>query len=192
MSNVRRHEQMNEVAYQRNFPPSVEVPEILLGLLRFQNQAQEWYSDHFKLDIWEYGKAAWFEGDTAAAKQFIAIGHGPDDSQYAFWIYSGRTIQDAPIVFLGSEGTGCGVVAASLSQFLSLLAVGSEELGFAAAWGEIAQAEQPATRLIEFRSWLESSYGIEPPKDPRDVVKESRMRHPDFSPWLSAWQAQRP
>jgi len=97
-------------------------------------------------------------------------------------------MENAPVVFLGSEGTDSSVIASNL---LSLLALGADELGFEISWGKVQQAQPPAPRLGEFRDWLKSSFGIEQPLDPLAMVKECRMQHPSFEAWLTAWQASR-
>jgi hypothetical protein len=179
---------MELAEFQRNFPPAVPVPERLQRLLEFQNRSHEWYSGYFELIGWQYGDAAWFGGDTAAAGQFVVFGHGPDGSLYAFWLYPGRTLSDAPVVFLGSEGTACGLLADNLDEFLELLATGAEELGFAVSAGDVSAPHSPAPRLSEFRRWLRESFGINAPPDPLTVVAAARSRHPDFGSWLAAWQ----
>jgi hypothetical protein len=98
---------MDHAALRRNFPPGVAVSDRLRELLTFQNRSREWYAGYFELTEWEYGNAAWFGGDTDAANQFVVFGSGPDGSLYALWLYPARTVADAPVVFLGSEGTDC-------------------------------------------------------------------------------------
>ena len=180
---------MNDIEFQKNFPDGVSVPALLRELLIFQNKSRDWYSGHFELDSWEFGQSHWFGGDRAAAEQFIVIGHGPDGSLYALWLYPGRTAENAPVVFLGSEGTDCGLIAENLAGFLSLLAIGSDELGFDISWGEIIEANPPAKRREEFREWLSASFGITQPGKPLEAVMEARSNHPDFGAWLAAWQA---
>src|SRR4051812_42457925 len=127
---------MDLKTFQRNFPPGVPVPDCLRSLLEFENCSREWYSGHFELIEWEYGNPAWFGGDRVAAEPFVIFGHESDGSLYALWLYPSRTILDAPIVFLGSEGVDCGLIAGDLNEFLSLLALDIDELGFAVSWGE--------------------------------------------------------
>jgi hypothetical protein len=117
----------------------------------------------------------------------VVFGKGPDGSLYALWLYPGRTVADAPVVFLGSEGVDCGLLATDLDAFLGLLALGVAELGFAVSWGDALQSESPAPRLEEFRAWLRESIGITPSADPLAAVAIARSRHPDFGAWLSAW-----
>jgi len=174
---------MDIAVYRRNFPPGVVVPDRLRQLLRFQNQSREWYAGHFALNEWQYGNAAWFGGDTDTARQFVVFGKGPDGSLYALWLYPGRTVADAPVVFLGSEG--CGLLADDLDAFLGLLAFGAGELGFAISWAGPLQPKSPAPRLGEFRAWLRDSFGLVPAADPLAVVAAARTRHPDFGAWLA-------
>ena len=174
-----------------NFPPESEPPARLIELQVFQGSSTEWYSGRFEMSSWPYGDAAWFDGDAEIAKQFIVFGNGPDGSLYALWVYPGRSLEDAPVVFLGSEGVDCSVVAANVTEFLALLAVGADELGFEAAWGEISRGQLPAARADEFRIWLEEHYGIVAPADPMAVVREARSQHPDLQVWIGQWQDQR-
>jgi hypothetical protein len=180
---------MDQAYFRRNFPSDATVPDRLRRLLDFQNGSRDWYSGHFELCEWEYGNPAWFAGDQKAAAQFAVFGQGPDGSLYALWLYPGRTIADAPVVFLGSEGVDCGLLANNVDEFLGLLALGVDELGFAVSWGQELRADQPAPRLQEFRAWLRESFGISSPTEPLAQIALARTRHLHFDEWLSAWKA---
>jgi hypothetical protein len=182
---------MNLKEFRRNFPPLEPVPHQLVQLLEFQNRSREWYSGYFELTPWRYGDSAWFVGDEADARQFVIFGRNPDGSLYSLWLHPGDKWTDAPVVFLGSEGTDCGVLSGNLNEFLGLLAVGSEELGFAASWGNVVTPDNPTPRLQEFRDWLQVSFGISAPPDPLGVITAARKSHPEFGEWLQNWQQQR-
>jgi hypothetical protein len=94
-------------------------------------------------------------------------------------------------VFLGSEGTDNCLLAGSLRDFFALLAIGADELGFAASWGNVEQADPPAPRLNAFRLWLDKSFGIVVPEAPNDLIASARATYPDFEAWISAWFASR-
>jgi hypothetical protein len=179
---------MTEEEFQRNFPVGVSIPWPLRELLIFQNKERDWYSGYFELDKWPFGAAHWFR-DRKAAEQFIIFGHGPDGSLYGLWMYPSRTVENAPVVFLGSEGTNCGLIAGDLQQFLSLLAVGADELGFEISWGKVSEQNPPAKRLQEFRQWLRTSFDIAESENPLSLVAAARTEHPDFAAWLAEWQA---
>lgn len=182
---------MHVATFQRNFPPEVPVPDRLAELLIFQNRSREWYSGHFALEPWTFGDLTLFDGDDDAAEQFIVIGNGPDRSMYAFWLYPGRPAGTPPIVFISSEGPGSGLLAGNLDDFLALLAVGAEELGFSVAGGRLSEPLEPAPRLQEFRTWLRERFGIVQPSKPLALVAAARRRHPDFSAWMENWQTAR-
>jgi hypothetical protein len=175
--------------FQGNFPPGVDVPSPLSSLLEFQNRSKEWYSGYFELTEWKYGYTAWFGDDKEAAEQFAVFGKGGDGSLYALWLYSGRTVADAPVVFLGSEGVDCGLLASDLIGFLGLLTIGADELGFAVSWGGDLEPKRPAPRLEEFRAWLRESFGVGAPPNLMAAVGSARALHPDFGAWLARWQA---
>lgn len=169
--------------FRETFPPESSPPDHLLDLLAFQESAREWYSGSFELSVSRYGDASWFDGDADAAKEFAVFGNGPDGSQYALWVTRGPSLDTAPVVFFGSEGQDCSVLARNVDEFLALLAVGANELGFDAASGVIS-CEEPVTRLEEFRSWLQNRYGIAVPGDPMAVVSAARTEHPDLQQWI--------
>lgn len=173
---------------QANFPPGVAVPEKLVKLLEFANRSRNWFSGHFDLEKCPYGDASAFDNDPEPAKQFVIFGRESDGSSYAYWLYDEKRIDEAPIVFIGSEGTDWGVIAETLEEFLGLLAVNSDELGFAASWGEIAETDGRVPRIDEFRKWLRQEFGIVAPTDPMAVVRNARAKHPDLQAFLTAWQ----
>ena len=116
--------------FRTNFPPDSEIPALLIQLLDYQNMSTDWYSGRFELTGYgAHDTVAWFDGDAEVAAQFVPFGAGPDGSSYCYWLYPGRSLATAPIVFLGSEGVGCTVLTNTAEEFLALLAIGYKELG---------------------------------------------------------------
>lgn len=170
--------------FRKNFPPGVAVPEMLLQLLEFQNRIQDWYSGYFELDSFgNAGLLAWFD-DSAAAAQFIQFGHNGDGSLYCFWLYEGRSLDSAPIVFLGSEGQDNAVLANNLKEFFALLAEGYDELGFPT--GRLEKLETEAN--LKFREWLQNEFGILTPADAEQFIAAAQSAHPNLEEWISDWQ----
>jgi hypothetical protein len=180
---------MSENDVVRDVLAGTDIPVLLQALREFENQQREWFSGYFELDTPRFADPAWFGGDRDAAGQIFVFGLGPDDSLYALWLHDGRSVVTAPVVFLGSEGTDCGVIANDLSDFLALLAIGAEELGYAISWGDVSESDTPARRLPEFRSWLADRLGISAPSDPSTLVRLAKDNHPDFQAWLDALHA---
>ncbi len=108
---------------------------------------------------WQYGDAAWFDGDVEAAKQFAVFGNGPDGSLYAIWLYplwpvSPRCASGVPPS--SEESFDCGgVIAADVDAFLALLAVGADERGFEGLHGvRYAGEDCPFSAGQGFAAWL--------------------------------------
>ena len=170
--------------FKKNFPPDVEVPELLLRLLEYQNQVEDWFSGYFEFANFEHkGLIAWFD-DEVAASQFIQFGHNADGSLYCFWLYDGRSIDSAPIVFLGSEGQDNAVLANNLREFFALLTEGYEELGF--PYGRLEKLETEAN--LKFREWLQKEFAITPPVDAEKLIADAQAAHPNLEKWIEDWQ----
>ena len=140
---------MDESEFRDNFSKGVRIPKLLLELLEFQNANDGFYSGGFELD--DGGKKtanAWFRGDAATASCFALFAHEADDSWFGFWLYDGRTLANAPIVCLGGEG-GAALLANSVEELLSLLAVGGDQFG-----EDFEKADEPADGLGRFRTPL--------------------------------------
>lgn len=176
---------MTENEFRQNFRGS-PVPPPLVGLLGFQNKLGDWYSGRFELTSDGPETAvAFFDGDEKAAAEFVLFAGSSDGSSYGLWTYGGRNFQNAPIVFLGSEGTGLTVLANSVEEFLSLLAVGEDELGFASPF--LTEPPSPSTELLAFRRWLQEEYAISPAAYPAANIAVAVRKHPDLQAWLNAW-----
>jgi len=170
--------------FRTNFPPDSEIPALLIQLLDYQNATADWYSGRFELT--GYGAndtVAWFDGDTEAATQFVPFGAGPDGSSYCYWLYPGRSLATAPIVFLGSEGVACTVLTNTTEEFLALLAIGYKELGFA----DLNQPEPDTTNVLRFRAWLQTEFGIHTPQRGAEIIAQAKARHPDLEQWIQMW-----
>lgn len=172
--------------FQKNFPADTDVPRLLLRLLEYSNEVCDSYSGYFELTAdGSDGVLMWFDGDRQAASQFIPFGQGPDGSSYCYWLYGGRKPERAPVVFLGSEGVDNTVLADNTSDFLSLLAVGYDEIGF-----PYRQAEE-TDKLLRFRTWLEREFGIVPPENAEGLIEKAKANHPDLGQWIEEWEEKR-
>jgi hypothetical protein len=167
-----------------NFPSNVEIPDLMIKLLNFQNANDSFCNGNFELiDKGVLASETYFEYNLEVAQKVIVFGHEPDGAMYAYWLYDEKDITTAPIVFLGSEGTDNKVVANSLEEFLMLLTVGADGTGYA---GYNLKAEwyvpPPENRLAKFREWL-AGLGIYP-GDAKTIVDNAKQSHPDFDRWI--------
>jgi hypothetical protein len=176
--------------FQRNFPQGSEAPRFLIRLLEYQNSNRgHFYSGDFELTgTGAEAALAWFDNDQSMASQFVIFGQGGDGSLYGYWLYAGQTLDTAPIVFLGSEGMGNTVLAHTLEEFLALLAVGMEKLGYDVSEGWYWEEEiEPGEQVLRFRSWLEEELGIVKPEDWREIVAQAKESHPDLDVRIEQW-----
>jgi hypothetical protein len=174
---------LSRANFQKNFPADTDPPCLLLRLLEYQNEINDFFSGHFEFAAAGADSVlSWFDGDPDAASQFVPFGQDSDGSSYCYWLYGGRKVEEAPIVFLGSEGVNNTVLAENTRDFLYLLAVGYDELGF-----PFRQIEE-TDNLLHFRSWLEREFNIVPPEDGDKLIEKAKANHPDLEKWMEEWQ----
>ena len=117
------------------------------------------------------------ELDGAALRVFGQDGAG---GLVASWLVRpGRPLAEQPVVFFGSEGE-TGVVAASLGEFLWLLAGGVGPME-AVQFGAVDGVPQPKLRAV-----AEAHSGV-PPRTPAEVLDAARAEFPDFSATVESW-----
>lgn len=97
----------------------------------------------------------------------------------ALWcVRPGRPLAEQPVVFLGSEGER-GVVAASLSDFLWVLADGLGPM-------EVVEYEQYEARVNTALTDLAKRHATTPRRSTRDIVTAARAEFPAFSEDIDA------
>ncbi|HLO85515.1 MAG TPA: hypothetical protein VK203_11010 [Nostocaceae cyanobacterium] len=176
--------------FYKNFPYSEDIPPALIKLFEYANQVETYFSGYF--EIVTNGKESakcWFSKDDEAANKFIVFGENTDNSLYGFWLYGNSKISEAPIVFLGYEGTDNSVLANNIEEFLALLGIGYEELGYADYWQE--PEEEATAELQNFRAWLKQEFGIIPPPTGEAIIENAKSQHPDLDNWIKQWQETR-
>jgi hypothetical protein len=151
------------------------VPQLLDDLAEFDGDTKGFWSGRFKLAA---GSAEAWLGGPERAGDFAVFGHDPDGSQYAFWLYEGRTPADAPVVYLNASHSGSTVVANNLEEFLSLLALDVTDLGM--YYDEADRPHKRSSGNAAYRTWLAECFGIEPAAQPTRVVKRAMSAHPPF------------
>ena len=114
-------------AIRKGFPPSIRFPEELGLLCDWTEQNGYPVSGSFELRADDGEAIYWWFRSHAADDRLAQFGAGADGSLYCVWKQAdGRE----PIVHLGSEGDALMVLAGSIQEFITLLAVGDGEIGF--------------------------------------------------------------
>ena len=177
---------MNVTEFLKVCPTGVSAPVELLDLLRFENLEgiENSRSSDFGLRPFGYEIAVHYFGDQELGQRFLVFGGDSGGGVYSFWLYEGRNLRNAPIVYFGSEGERFAVLANSIKDFFRLLMLGIEEVGYNAEvsnWQKFV-SETPA--INGFREWAYERYGLSIPSNPIEIISSARGKHPDFEMWL--------
>lgn len=174
---------------KRIFSPSDTAPELLIKLAQRADETGGYLSCDFELTATGNDDAlAGFNNDQEAASQFLIFGNDGMHSLYGYWLYEGKTIADAPIVYLNGEGVDNTVLANNLEEFVALLTAGKECVGLYQSWDE---SQEPCPGIEDFRKWAFSQLNITVPDDPRDLIERARRQHPDLDKWVEEYISQK-
>jgi hypothetical protein len=160
------------------FPPGAELPESLERLCAFADLRDGVACDFVLTPRAQRQVTAALGIHDEDARQFAMFGQDGTASLYGLWRVDERPLGQAPVVFVGAEGVGTGVVAATIDDFLALLAVGKEAVGWVDEW-----SEGECDDVADYREWLRADRGLEAPADPRGAVEAARAAHPSLEEW---------
>jgi hypothetical protein len=146
-------------------------PRLPAILHRLQAASTSWgyFAGSFELEGEGPGLAlAWFDGDAGRASRYLVFGRDAAGGLYALQLEEGRAVDGARVAFLGSEGE-VRILASSIREFLSLLALDPEELGDIDVF---EPAGAPGHAALE--AWL-GAEGISPAQDPEALVAAAAL-----------------
>src|ERR1700677_1518689 len=113
--------------YQGKFPAHIPIPPPLVQLCGWLETNGYPISGDFELRPDDGNSIKYWFGKDTVGDRFAVFGAGGDGSLYVIWQQDdGRT----PVAHMGSEGIHNFVLAADFVDFLRLLAVGYDEIGF--------------------------------------------------------------
>jgi len=159
------------------------IPSLLIELLTFQNISTEWYSDGFELDVISQEDFKHHIKEENLP-QFFGIGHDANNSIYALWRYNNIPLEEAPVVYLSSEGFGSGIFANNLAEFFTLLACDEEPI--LGVYSEKPKKDlEHSPRNQEFRIWLAERYHLQAASKPNEIVWKARSQHPKLPLWYT-------
>jgi len=178
---------MDQAELHDALPTDEPLPNALVKLCEYDEQSAGSISCDFELTDTGQHKLGRYFGDEELASSFAVFGADELLSFYAFWLYDGRALADAPIVYLSGEAAGSTVLANTFEEFLGLLALGRPNVGLVADWDKAAEL---CANAVTFREWLSSELGIEPPPDPDAVVDAAKKAHGDLASWIDEHQSE--
>jgi len=169
---------MNPDDLKASFPDAVHFPDELRELCFWLGSNGYPISGSFELQI-SGGKTVgyWF-GHNRVTDRFGLFGAGPDGSLYGIWRQDdGRQ----PIVHMGSEGQNNSVLAGSFREFLRLLAIGYDEIGF----DDLANPPAEASgRNPKFQRWVQERYLVTIPRCGTEITLPAQQTHETFQEWI--------
>ena len=125
----------------------------------------------------------WF-GHGKVLNRFGVFGTGPDDSLYSFWLDKNN---NQKIVHLGSEGGQLYILAANFVDFLRLLAIGYDEIGFSdltmslEEWNKTIEESEDYGKNPKFRNWVEREFQTIIPERGDEI---SSFQDKSFEAWV--------
>lgn len=176
---------MNINDFIKNFPSEKDIPEKLIKLFNYQESINSDYSGHFYLydKYWELPTFPPFDNKKLMS-HFVFFGRDADGSIYSFWSHNNQPLSESPIVFISSEWVGNSALANSFDEFLVLLSLGIDELGYSVSspdWFNNISNDPPT---IAFRKWLRDELNINLSLNPLEIFESTKRNNPDFEMWL--------
>jgi len=146
-----------------HFPEQIIFPEELGKLCDWLDENGYPINGSFELraDEYEYIES-WF-GFDRFVNNFGIFGADPDGSLFAIWKQSSG---EEVIVYLNSEGCGNKILASSPLDFIKILSIGYDEIGFDDL------SEPPSDEDLinpKFQEWAKSTFKISIPKTGSEI-----------------------
>lgn len=123
----------------------------------------------------------WF-GTERAIGYLAQFGAGADGSLYCVWRSPDGSF---PVVHLGSEGDSIYVLAPSPLDFLRLLAIGYDEIGFADLASPPTEEDREENVNPAFQNWVTETYSVSLPETGAEIVELDAPKHAAPQEWIN-------
>jgi hypothetical protein len=121
----------------------------------------------------------WF-GTRLADQELAQFGAGADGSLYCIWSHPSGTF---PIIHLGSEGDSIMVLASDFRSFITLLAIGYDEIGF-------DDLSEPPTDNDDinprFQKWAQDTFNLTIPKTGKSIIDTNTKLTEELNTFVSS------
>ena len=162
---------------KNSFPKKVVFPQELAMLCDWseENSARlrTQISGGFSLTVNDDAIKYWF-GNENASDSLGVFANDYDGSLYAIW-NNGKTQQ---IVFLGSEGSPLLILADNFIDFLRLLTIGYDEIGFS----DLSKIPEKNCANAEFKTWVENTFNVAIPQSGDSITNINDL---NFENWAN-------
>ncbi len=169
---------------QKGIPNTISIPKELELLCNWLDTHNYPISGYFELRADDGETMRYWLGVENLSNRFGIFGAGSDGSLYAFWI---NDEGQQKIVHLGSEGGQLYILADNFIDFLRLLAIGYDEIGFAdleqtiSDWNT-SQGFPPNEGINPiFQDWVKTTFKTSIPLKGNEIVS---IKDASFSDWV--------
>lgn len=163
------------------FPSTIPFPREICSLYEWTTANGYPISGYFELcDHDDETLRCWF-GTRLAIGDLAQFGVGADGSLYCVWRSPDGSF---PVVHLGSEGDAILVLAPSPLEFLRLLAIGYDEIGFADLASPPTEEDREENVNPAFQKWVTETYGVSLPATGAEIVDLDAPKHLAFQQWI--------
>lgn len=170
---------MDADALAKSFPASISLPDEFRSLCDWVAANGYPISGFFELREHDDETIRLWFGSEKAIGHLAQFGSGPDGSLYCIWRQEdGRS----PFVHMGSEGQNNFVFATDALDFLGLLAIGYDELGF----DDLSSPPAGERVSRRFQSWVSSTFNDSIPRTGCEITERAQRAHDDFQEWVNS------
>lgn len=189
-----------------------EIPDTLKKLMQFSEKwDDDFFSEGFVLKaelIKRPDSGQWSLDDEYFERLLIFARADGTGSSYAFWVSErGISLENAPIILIGSEGDIC-IVAKNIKGLLKILTLDVEPVAFddRCNFGRLLEVYEASAYAPQFKRWLLDAFNIQPVKTQIDkhgeyedsdevnaIIKEANdLYQKPFETWMNSLNAQYP
>jgi hypothetical protein len=160
-----------------SFPDNIQLPSELHALCQWLETHGYPISGHFEMQVHsDETLKNWFGSDKAAG-YLACFGQNGDGSLYCLWKQDDGRL---PVVHLGSEGQNNVVLASNALEFLRLLAIGYNEIGFE----DLSAPPEGNGVNPAFQNWLITTFNTPIPKTGNEIVLPAQTSYENFQAWI--------
>lgn len=135
-------------------------------------------------DDWPVTLDYWFGADTwrQSGHSFELIGVDSTGGLYCLWTHPDLAGREPPVVFMGSEGEGVGVIAETMADLVDVLAQGYAWVGHEGSYQRDEEWLEPDV-LARFSGQARQTLNRDA-RSPEEILVAARDQHPDFKAWV--------
>mgnify|MGYP000495302089 CR=1 FL=1 len=165
-------------AIKNGIPNNLTIPDELELLVNWTQQNGYPISGCFELRADDGDTMFYWFGFRDVESRLGQFGAGADGSLYCIWD-DGKG--NFPIVHMGSEGDENKILANCFIDFLRLLAIGYEEIGFE----DMSEPPEVNDSNPKFQSWVTNTFSVSIPKCGSEITDQAQTNGQDFNVWIN-------